>query len=301
LTILGGTPGATVSVDDSTLGELDDKGNFVYSGIAPGIHKAQLSKPGYGSRAYYGQVFVAGKSFDLPGDKQLSAEAGYARIAVTPAHASVSYKRSGEAEKHPVSDLSRALTLQPGDYEFAADAPNHSASVVQVTIQPNQTVSVALDLQPIKTEETKMDVVNMDEVIKQNGEWYHGRTDKYIRLLTNDSTNTIFFSKEFKVKKMSWQIHLEGNTITYKLDGKGISITRNIDGVETTEKVKNDLSSTGNPSASYAATIKLDKNQVIISREDGIAVNTLHDDKHDWSQAQIFAKGDTYFTFSPGH
>ena len=301
LTILGGTPGATVRVDDSAIGELDDKGNFFYSELAAGTHKIQLSKPGYGSRAYYGQVFVAGRSFDLPGDKQLSVEAGFAKVAVTPTNAVVSYKRSGEAERHPVSDFSTVLILQPGTYEFAADAPNHSASTIPITIQPNQTTSVSLNLQPIKIEESKMELVNMDEAIKQNGKWYHGRTDKFIRLMTNSSTNTIFFSKEFKVKKMSWQVHLGSNTITYKLDAKGVFITRNIDGVASSQKVKDDLSSIDNPSASYAATIKLDKNEVIVARQDGTVVNTSHDDKHDWSQAQIFAKGDTYFALSPSH
>jgi serine/threonine protein kinase len=301
LTITGGTPGSTVSLDDSAIGQLDDKGGFAYSGVASGTHTIQLSKPGYSSRTFYGQVFVPGKAFDLPGDKQLSVEAGYARVTVTPAHATVAYKRSDETDKHPVSDLSKALTLQPGDYEFAAAALNHSASIIQVRIQANQTASVAFDLQPIKVKETKMEFVNMDEVIKKNGEWYHGRTDKYIRLMTNDSTNTILFSKEFKVKKMAWQISVGGNTITYKLDAKGISITRNIDGVETTERVKDDFSSTNNPSASYAATIKLERNEVIMARQDGTLVNTLHDDKHNWLQAQIFAKGDTYFSFSPGH
>ena len=300
LTISGGTPGATVSIDNAPLGTLDDQGNFAYSGVAPGTHEIQLSKPGYSSRTFYGQPFVAGKAFDLSGDKQLSLEAGYVRISVAPTLAVVSYKRTGEANRHLVLDLTKTLTLPPGMYEFAAEEPNYLSKIAEVKIQANQTASVPLVLQPVSAHVATQEVVNTDEVIKKNGEWYHGRTDKYIRLRTSYDTNTILFSKEFKVKKMSWQVNLGGSSITYKLDGKGVSITRNIDGVETTEKVKGDFSSRGNPSACYAATIKLESNDVILSRQDGTRLNTVHDEKHDWSQARIFAKGDTYFSFLPG-
>jgi hypothetical protein len=57
LAIEGGTPGATVSVDDARIDELDSQGNLTYLAIAPGIHKIQLSKSGYGSLTFNGQAF----------------------------------------------------------------------------------------------------------------------------------------------------------------------------------------------------------------------------------------------------
>ncbi len=74
-TISSGTPGANVIVDDVNIGELDEKGNFAYAAIAPGTHKIELSKAGHSARTFYGQAFLPGKTFDLPGIKQLPVEA----------------------------------------------------------------------------------------------------------------------------------------------------------------------------------------------------------------------------------
>jgi hypothetical protein len=301
-TISSGTPGANVIVDDVNIGELDEKGNFASPGITAGTHKVELSKPGYGSRTFYGQAFLSGKPFDLPGAKQLVAVAGYARITVSPLSASISYRRSGESAKHPVSDLDRALALPPGAYEFIAEAPQFASKLVDVKIQGDQTATIAFELKPSARPvvEHNTELVNPDEAIKTDGRWYHGRTDKYIRLKTNSPTNTLLFSKKFKVKKTSWRVNLDGNTITYILDAKGVSIEKHIDAHDSTERIKTDLSNATTPSESYAVTVKLEKNDVIIARPDGTPLYTTHTEDHDWSQAGIFAKGDTYFSFLPG-
>ncbi len=301
-TISSGTPGANVIVDDVKIGELDEKGNFTYAGMTAGTHKIELSKSGHGSRTFYGQAFLPGKPFDLPGDKQLTAVAGYALITVSPLGASVSYARYGESAKHPVSGLDRALALPPGDYEFTAEAPQFVSKLVAVKIQADQTATISLDLKPSARTlaEQNKELVNPDEAIKTDGRWYHGRTNKYIRLTTNSPTNTLLFSREFKVKRTSWRVDLNGDMITYTLDAKGISIEKHIDAHDSTERIKTDLSSATTPSESYAVTVKLEKNEVIIARPDGTPLHTTHTGDHDWSQAAIFAKGDTYFSVLPG-
>ncbi len=301
-TISSGTPGANIIVDDVNIGELDEKGNFAYAGIAAGTHKIELSKPGHGSRTFYGQTFLPGKPFDLPGDKRLTAVAGYARITVSPLSAAVSYKRSGESAKHPVSDLYRALALPPGAYEFTAEAPQFASKLVDIKIQADQTAAISFDLKPSArtVAEQNTELVNPDEATKTDGRWYHGRTDKYIRLTTNSPTNTLLFSKESKVKRTSWRVNLDGNMITYTLDAKGISIEKHIDAHDSTERIKTDLRDASTPFESYAVTVKLAKNDVIIARPDGTPLHTTHTEDHDWSQAGIFAKGDTYFSFLPG-
>jgi hypothetical protein len=232
----------------------------------------------------------------------LAAEAGYVRIAVSPLSASVSYRRSGESAKHPISDLYRALPLPPGAYEFTAEAPQFASKLVDVQIQADQTATVSFDLKPFARTavDENTESVNPDEATKTDGRWYHGRTDKYIRLNTNSPTNTLLFSKEFKVKRSSWRVNLDGNMITYTLDAKGISIEKHIDAHDSTERIKIDLSNAATPSESYAVTVKLEKNDVIIARPDGTPLHTTHTEDHDWSQAGIFAKGNTYFSVLPG-
>jgi hypothetical protein len=192
--------------------------------------------------------------------------------------------------------------LPPGAYEFTAEAPQFASKLVDVKIQADQTATISFDLKPsAKTVvEQNTELVNPDEAIQTDGRWYHGRTGKYIRLTTNSPTNTLLFSKEFKVKRTSWRVSLDGNMITYTLDAKGISIEKHIDAHDSTERFKTDLSNATTPSESYAVTVKLQKNDVIIARPDGTPLHTTHTEDHDWSQAGIFAKGDTYFSFLPG-
>ena len=147
LVINGGDPEATVSVDNAAIGELDEKGNGKFPGVAPGTHTIQLSKPGYGSNSYYGQVLIAGRQFELLGNKKLTALSGYARIvSVKPDDAIVTYTHGGET--HRVTELNK-ITLPPGTYEFAADAPKFLRKTQEVKIEANHVKELAFDLQPV--------------------------------------------------------------------------------------------------------------------------------------------------------
>ena len=296
LVMRGGEPGATVSVGGVAIGRLDDKGNgrFPYKA---GVYTVELSKDGYGSNSFYKVDFVSGKEVEPRGDKRLKPAVGYARIvSLKPTDAAVTYSHGGET--HRVTDLSK-ITLSPGTYEFAADAPKYLRKSFEVKIEANQLKDLTFDLQPISGPEIPF--VSPDDAKKVNGDWYHGVSNGYLPLNLHFKTNTLVFSKDFRVKKMSWRIYLDrNNAITCTLDSKGISIDRRIDGLDAPDKVRDiDMTSQTTGSA-YAVQIKIEKNAVMISQPNGTVVAPTEDPKHDWSHAVIYVKGDNFFTVWPG-
>ena len=100
---------------------------------------------------------------------------------------------------------------------------------------------------------------------------------------------------------MSWRVFLDNdNMVTYTLDSKGLSIVRRVNGQDAPDKIRDLDMTSPNAASAYAAQIRIEKNGITIARQDGSPVSPTHDDKHDWSQAKIYVKGDNYFTFWPG-
>jgi len=302
LIIAGGEPDATVSIDGIVIGQLDPHGSFNYGGVAPGTREVAISKPGYQTFTSR-QKFSSGKPLTLPAVTRLSTEVGYARITVlTPPTAKVFYTRSGSSERHPVTNLSNALTLAPGSYDFLADADKYVPSTTSVTIEPRVTKSFQIVLQPVKTGENKIEFVNANDVKKENGDWYHGNSSGFIPLTSHFKTNTILLSKQFKVRKMSWRVVLDNdNMLTYTFDGKSISVQRRIGGEDNTDKLKAiTLDGSGNAAQAFVVQIKIEPGSVVISHQDGSVIDATRDEKHNWSRSTVFIKGDNYFTVWPG-
>ena len=101
---------------------------------------------------------------------------------------------------------------------------------------------------------------------------------------------------------MSWTVFLDDdNTITYTLDAKKISITQRVDGQKLPTRVKeNDLTGNADAATSWVVVMNLEKNGVTAGKQDGTAIDSATDDKHDWSHARISVKGDNYFTVWTG-
>ncbi len=301
LIIAGGEPDATVSVDGTAIGQLDAQGAFNYGGVAPGTRQIEISKPGYHTLTSR-QVFISGKSLTLPNVTRLAIEAAYARFNVTPPNARVSYARSGSNEKHVAVDPSKVLALTPGSYDFFADADQYLPSTTSVTMEPKATRIVSIVLQPLKGADSKIEFVNPKDVKKDDGDWYHGNSNGFIPLTSHFKTNTILLSKQPKTRKMSWRVALDNdNMITYTFDGKTLSVSRRINGEDNNEKLKDiSLDGAGNAAQAYVVQIKLESGAVVISSQNGSVIDTNRDEKHNWSRATVFIKGDNHFTVWPG-
>ena len=299
LAVSGGTPRSTVSVDGSPVGELDDQGNLTYSGINPGYHDIEISKTDFHSFSSR-QNFTEGHTLNLPGVRKLAPEFGFATFSVSPANAKVHFHRSGESERHLITDFSGSLSLKPGQYEFTADADGYVPAVETITIEADKTARVTLSLAVVKTADEQSYFADAKAATKvPDSNWYTGKTKDFILLRTGFAKNTIIFSKAAKAKHMVWRVFLDDdNNITYNFDGKDLVIGRRIDGEKLKDAhIKADLTQSEN----YAALVQLSSHTVRISaKRDGIAIDTTSDDKHDWSHAQLSVRGDAVFVVFPG-
>ena len=299
LAVSGGTPRSTVSVDGSPVGELDDQGNLTYSGINPGYHDIEISKAGFHSFSSR-QNFTEGHTLNLPGVRKLAPEFGFATFSVSPANAKVHFHRSGESERHLITDFSGSLSLKPGQYEFTADADGYVPAVETITIEADKTARVTLSLAAVKTADEQSYFADAKAATKvPDSNWYTGKTKDFILLRTGFAKNTIIFSKAAKAKHMVWRVFLDDdNNITYNFDGKDLVIGRRIDGEKLKDAhIKADLTQSEN----YAALVQVSSHTVRISaKRDGIAIDTTSDDKHDWSHAQLSVRGDAVFVVFPG-
>lgn len=300
LVINDGEPGGTVSVlNGPVLGILDAKGNGRFS-TAPGAYSVEISKPGHTTNGFAVNM-APGKEFELKGEKKLlKVVPGHLRVvSIRPSNAVVTYFRKGESEVYHAT-LGVPITLAPGVYQFSADADKFLKSSFEVAIDANGEKAITFDLQPINTAQQKP-FVSPDFAKKVNGDWFHGNINGFIPLQSEYHLNTILWSNSYKIKKVAWRVYLDNdNMITYTLDSKALSIVRRINGVDAPDKIRDvDFTST-ETSAAYAVKIHLEHNGVTASSQKGGAVVPTTDSKHDWSQAKLQVKGDSYFTFWQG-
>ncbi len=303
LIVNGGEPNASISIDGTSIGTLDDKGNGRFATVSPGTRAVQISKEGYAPLTVSGIQFAANKPTTLPGNKRLSLAVAYVRISsLSPPQASVSYHRVGESEIHKVVDTSQVVKVTPGTYEFTADDPKYVRQTRQVRVLAEQTGDVTFALAPLASDDSKTSFVDPSNARKSNGDWYHGFSNSFVPLTLHFRINSILFSKELRQKKMTWRIGLNGdNYVTYTFDGKNLSVESVIDGDEKAKrKLPVDLDGTGTASKAWVIQIRLEKNTVVVARQGGAVVDAVPDDKHDWSHAQIAVKGDVFFTVWPG-
>jgi hypothetical protein len=76
---------------------------------------------------------------------------------------------------------------------------------------------------------------------------------------------------------------------------------RHLDGEDAPDKIRDLDMTSSSPAPSWAVQIKVEKNAVNVSRQNGTLVAPTRDLKHDWSQAKIYIKGDNYFTVWVGY
>jgi hypothetical protein len=218
---------------------------------------------------------------------------GHVTFSVKPANATVRYRRAGEESQ--IADISKILNLQPGPYEFTAEAEGFDSQTQPLEIKAEVTTPFAVTLQKpvIKPPET---FVDPNSCVMED-KWCTGKTKgAMIAIQTRHAKNTLFFLKN-NVKKMVWRVSLDKeNYITYTLDSKGLSIGKVIAGNKASSKYVGDMSGTGTASNAYAARIQLLSNGVRVSKQDETEVDKTSDDQHDWRRATISVKGDATFT-----
>lgn len=146
LTIQGGTPGTAVFVDQASAGVVQTDGSLTVPNVRPGDHTVELRKDRFKSRQYK-KHFVAGVSVPLASaDAILEAATGDLYVTFSPADATVTITRPGEA---PVTVTSGStMSLAPGSYTLNARTADNLSRTATVEVIAGQTRSVDLPLAP---------------------------------------------------------------------------------------------------------------------------------------------------------
>jgi len=146
LSIQGGPPGATVLIDQSSVGTVQPDGTLTLSTVTPGDHVIELRKERFRARQIR-KHFVAGTPVTLAAaETALEAAPGELKITFSPADAQVTLTKTGEP---PVKVSSGApLSLPTGTYMLAARTADNFVRTSTVDLTAGQSRNIELALAP---------------------------------------------------------------------------------------------------------------------------------------------------------
>lgn len=143
LTVQGGTPGATVLVDQSLVGTIQPDGTLTVATVSPGDRTVELRKERFKPRQFK-KHFVAGGGVALAaGDAALEAAPGELKITFTPADARVALVKG---ETLTIVSSGVPLSLAAGSYTLTARTADGFTSSSGVEVAAGQSRSLDLPL-----------------------------------------------------------------------------------------------------------------------------------------------------------
>jgi len=146
LNIQGGTPGATVLIDQANAGTVQPDGTLTLPSIAPGDHVIELRKDRFKARQVK-KHFVVGTPVILAAtDSALEAAPGELKITFSPGDALVTLSKAGES---PIKVSSGApVSLPSGTYTLAAQTADNLVRTTSVELTSGQSRTLDLALAP---------------------------------------------------------------------------------------------------------------------------------------------------------
>ena len=145
LTVQGGTPGTTVLVDQTIVGNIQPDGKLSVSTVNPGDHTVELRKERFKPRRFK-EHFAAGGTISLAAaDAALEAAPGELKITFAPADATVAVVK-GDLLKIVSSGV--PLNLAPGTYTLTARTAEKFTRSSTVEVIAGQSKTLDLSLAP---------------------------------------------------------------------------------------------------------------------------------------------------------
>lgn len=145
LAIQGGTPGATVLVDQTPVGTIQSDGTLSVATVNPGDHIVELRKDRFKPRQFK-KHFVVGSAISLAAaDAALEGTPGELKITFKPADANVAVVK-GDLLKMVSSGV--PLNLAPGTYTLTARTSDRFTRTSTFEVMPGQSKTLDLSLAP---------------------------------------------------------------------------------------------------------------------------------------------------------
>ena len=294
LVILRGTPEAVVSVDGSHIGKLDTNGNLeLPNALAEGQHSIVIAKANFDSREF--PISVKTPEFRLV-DSKLSAWPNLAFQTTTP-NVTVKYQRAGDSQVHQAT-ASEKLVLQPGQYEFTAEASGYQRYTTKLNLAAGYEGSIPLKLDPVPDYPFQ----DSTQVIHDGPEWIKSKDPHaFVHLKPGFLHETLIFAKPgknlFWNKKVEWEIESSDSSarIDYILDGQ--KMVRKLVSGESASDVKEakvDVVAAAQ-ATSLSVHIQVDGSHVLISNDKGVVLDDYSAGRPNFSGGWIGIKTESHF------
>ncbi len=153
LEIRNAIAGTQIAIDDRVVGRVGADGALAAANLKPGEHAIEIRRDGYVTRRV-SRTLKGGETLVINGaDITLASMPAAVHLAVSPADATVTYRRTDESQSHPADGST--LKLEPGSYIFTAKAADFVERSERTTVVRGESRNVEIAL----SREVKLPVV----------------------------------------------------------------------------------------------------------------------------------------------
>jgi serine/threonine-protein kinase len=242
LSIQGGTPGATVLLDQTAVGTVQADGTLTVATVNPGDHSIELRKDRFKPRQIK-KHFVVAQVVSLAGaDVALEAAPGELKVTFTPADAQLTLTKAGEA---PIKVSSGGtISLPGGSYVLTAKTADNFTRSSAIDVTAGQSRSLDLSLAPSgmsKWDDAASWKLEKGSFVRKGGD--------FVMYSVSPTTGTFIFSAMLtKGHRLQWMLNCTdaNNYVLFQMDDNNFyrTVVRNgQNGDETKIPHKNDKKS----------------------------------------------------------
>jgi serine/threonine-protein kinase len=255
LSIRGGTPGATVLIDQSPAGTIQPDGSLTIAAVNPGDHTVEIRKEKFRFKQSK-KHFVAGSAVSIvAADAALEAAPPEVRINFALADAQVTLARTGETPAKVNSGS--LLTLAPGSYTLSVRTADGLVRTSTIELAAGQSRTIDL---PAPNGMSKWD--NPLAWSQEKGAYVH-RGGDYTLYGVSPATGTFVFSAELqKGHRLQWVVHYinAANYDLFQMDDNNFYRTSIRNGQKVGEAK---VAQKGDKKSFHTIQIRVEANQIV--------------------------------------
>ena len=285
LVIEGATREAEVLIDGTARGVVGSDGSFKVDDLSPAAHTVTLRKADYEDKQIQ-RTFAVGQPVRISGVEGQLTPFGILEFRVTPPNATITYKRTEEAQAH-AAENGKNVHVRAGRYLVTATAGVNRERQATVTVEAGKALPVELTLPPPPSDDTKKapppappkQVVTKDyfrdpDSWTQDGAWWTHKGDSVSWLNNGQGVFVIQFLRQKsglikRTRRVEWVIE-QGNSlnrIEYWFDFSNLDRRVIVAGKTESNRVK---APSGSASAeSYALQIEITPDRIVIKDMQG--------------------------------
>lgn len=272
LQLRGAAAGAAVFLGRDRLGIVGPDGSFSASNIAPGDHNIELRKEQFLPKRI-ARSFRAGETVTVEGaEVTLERSLGTLRLALSPADARITIRRTDETQARPAGGVT--LQLKEGSYVVSAAAPGYQPKSLTVALASGETKTVELVLArevaaPVKQVFGGMGEWEEPAAWTSEGPWMVRKGGNYVLYRSLPAAGVFSFNAALlKGRRLQWVVdyHDPKNHALFQVEKKQLIVKDVVNGKQT-ERAK--VNHPMEKSSTYTLQVEIANGSVITRMYDG--------------------------------